>query len=49
LLIVGRLEQFDYAAAAALGLTMLVLSLVVLLALSAVQHRVDRLWVRLLA
>jgi sulfate transport system permease protein len=49
LLIVGRLEEFDYAAAAALGLTMLVLSLVVLLALSAVQHRADRLWVRLFA
>jgi sulfate transport system permease protein len=49
LLIVGRLEEFDYGAAAALGVTMLVLSLAILLGLSAVQHRADRFWMRLFA
>ena len=49
LLIVGRLEQFDYGGAAALGATMLVASLLILLAVSALQHRATRLWVRAVA
>ena len=49
LLIVGRLEQFDYAGAAALGATMLAASLLILLAVSALQHRVVRLWMRTIA
>ena len=49
LLIVGRLEQYDYGGAAALGATMLVASLLILLALSALQHRAVRLWMRTVA
>jgi sulfate transport system permease protein len=42
LLIVIRLEQFDYAGAAAIGLAMLVLSFAVLLALSGLQRLLRR-------
>lgn len=49
LLIAGRLEQFDYAGAAALGATMLVASLLILVALSLLQNRVERLWTRAFA
>ncbi|WP_158744578.1 sulfate ABC transporter permease subunit CysT [Acidisphaera sp. L21] len=49
LLIVGKLEQYDYAAAAALGATMLLAALLILLALSAVQSRAVRLWMRTVA
>ncbi|MBN9120087.1 MAG: sulfate ABC transporter permease subunit CysT, partial [Planctomycetes bacterium] len=42
LLIVIRLEQFDYAGAAALGLAMLLLSFLLLLALNRGQHRLAR-------
>ncbi len=42
LLIVIRLEQFDYAGAAAVGLAMLLLSFVVLLALNQVQRVLRR-------
>jgi sulfate/thiosulfate transport system permease protein len=38
LLIVIRLEEFDYAGAAAIGLVMMFVSLVVLVALSGLQH-----------
>lgn len=40
LLIVTRLEQFDYPGAALLGVAMLVVSFVMLLAIHALQHRV---------
>ena len=49
LLIVGRLEQLDYGAAAALGCAMLAASLLMLLALAAVQRRSTRLWTQVLA
>jgi sulfate transport system permease protein len=39
MLIVIRLEQFDYAGAAAVGLAMLLLSFVILLALNLLQRR----------
>ncbi len=42
LLIVIRLEQFDYAGAAAVGLAMLALSFAMLLALNLVQRRLRR-------
>lgn len=42
LLIVIRLEQFDYAGAAAVGLAMLLLSFAVLLAIELVQRRLRR-------
>ena len=42
LLIVVRLEQFDYAGAAAIGLAMLLLSFPVLLALNLLQRRLRR-------
>ncbi|MCR0983671.1 sulfate ABC transporter permease subunit CysT [Roseomonas populi] len=42
LLIVIRLEQFDYAGAAAVGLAMLALSFVVLLAINMLQRRLRR-------
>ncbi|MBS7811665.1 sulfate ABC transporter permease subunit CysT [Roseococcus pinisoli] len=42
LLIVIRLEQFDYAGAAAVGLAMLVISFAILLALNLVQRRLRR-------
>ena len=42
LLIVIRLEQFDYAGAAAVGLAMLVLSFVVLLGIELLQRRLRR-------
>jgi sulfate/thiosulfate transport system permease protein len=42
LLIVIRLEQLDYAGAAALGLVMLLISLVILLLLNALQARMGR-------
>ncbi|TPG44754.1 sulfate ABC transporter permease subunit CysT [Roseomonas nepalensis] len=42
LLIVIRLEQFDYAGAAAVGLAMLILSFVVLLAIELLQRRLRR-------
>jgi sulfate transport system permease protein len=42
LLIVIRLEEFDYAGAAAIGLVMMVVSLIVLVALSALQHTTAR-------
>jgi sulfate transport system permease protein len=42
LLIVIRLEQFDYAGAAAVGLAMLVLSFAILLALNALQRMLRR-------
>ena len=42
LLIVIRLEEFDYAGAAAVGLIMLLLSFALLLALNVVQGRVGR-------
>lgn len=42
LLIVTRLEQYDYAGAAALGLAMLLLSFAVLLAFGLVQRRLRR-------
>lgn len=41
LLIVSKLEQFDYPGAAVLGTAMLMLSLVILLALGAWQRRVE--------
>lgn len=46
LLIVGRLEQYDYAGAAALGAAMLAAALLIVLAVSLVQRRAIRLWVR---
>ncbi len=46
LLIVGRLEQYDYAGAAALGATMLLASLLILLAIGALQRHSVRLWMR---
>ncbi|MER3555300.1 MAG: sulfate ABC transporter permease subunit CysT [Meiothermus sp.] len=42
LLIVTKLQQFDYAGAAAIGVTMLAISLVLLLAINLVQARVAR-------
>jgi sulfate transport system permease protein len=42
LLIVVKLEEFNYAGAAAIGLIMLMLSFVMLLALNALQHRMGR-------
>ncbi len=42
LLIVIRLEQFDYAGAAAIGLAMLLLSFVILLALNLLQVALRR-------
>lgn len=42
LLIVVKLEQFDYAGAAAIGLAMLALSFVMLLALNLLQRRIRR-------
>lgn len=42
LLIVARLEQFDYAAAAALGLAMLLLSFVILFGFNLLQRRLRR-------
>jgi sulfate transport system permease protein len=42
LLIVIKLEQYDYAGAAAIGLIMLVLSFVMLFALNALQHWMGR-------
>ncbi len=42
LLIVIRLEQFDYAGAAAVGLAMLLLSFTILLALNLLQRRLRR-------
>uniref|UniRef100_UPI0038B68E10 sulfate ABC transporter permease subunit CysT n=1 Tax=Sabulicella rubraurantiaca TaxID=2811429 RepID=UPI0038B68E10 len=42
LLILVKLEQFDYAAAAAVGLAMLLLSFVILLALNLLQRRLRR-------
>ncbi len=42
LLIVARLEQYDYAGAAALGLAMLLLSFALLLAFGLVQRRLRR-------
>jgi sulfate transport system permease protein len=49
LMIVDRLQQFQDRQAAALGVTMLVLSLAILLLLSVLQHRAVRLWMLLLA
>lgn len=46
LLIVGRLEQYDYAGAAALGATMLLASLLILLAIGGLQRHSVRLWMR---
>jgi sulfate transport system permease protein len=42
LLIVIRLEQLNYAGAAALGMAMLVISFAILLALKSVEHRLAR-------
>jgi sulfate transport system permease protein len=42
LLIVIRLEQFDYAGAAALGLAMLLISFAILLMLNVLQRRLRR-------
>jgi sulfate transport system permease protein len=42
LLIVAQLEQFNYAAAAAIGLAMLLLSFLILLGLNLVQRRLRR-------
>ena len=42
LLIVVRLEQYDYAGAAAVGLAMLVISFAILLVLNALQARITR-------
>ena len=38
LLIMSRLEQFDYAGAAALGTVMLLISFILLLLINALQH-----------
>jgi sulfate transport system permease protein len=43
LLIVVRLEQLDYAGAAALGLVMLLASFVILLGLNMLQRRIGRI------
>jgi sulfate transport system permease protein len=42
LLIIIRLQQFDYAGAAALGLAMLAASLLCLVAIGALRHRLER-------
>jgi sulfate transport system permease protein len=42
LLIVARLEQYDYAGAAAIGVSMLAISLVLLLAINGLQARLSR-------
>lgn len=42
LLIMGKLEQFDYAGAAALAVVMLVASFVILFAINALQWWVGR-------
>lgn len=49
LLIVGRLEQFDYGAAAVLGAATLVAALLILFVLSLLQQRIQRWGVRALA
>jgi sulfate transport system permease protein len=41
LLIVTKLEQFDYAGAAAIGVVMLLASLAILIAVNLFQHRLS--------